>query len=99
MMASLSKATASVCAPLAAVKANEYVCHAVDDTFVCPIRCPFTLTTMCGQTPPAEVPDATTSILFEPGKKSFVVEMFPFDQMFQPPVVGPPVEWAMFSAS
>src|SRR5438552_3440084 len=49
MMASLSKATASVCGPLAAVKLNEYVCHAVDDTFVCPICCPLTLTTMCGQ--------------------------------------------------
>src|SRR6185369_9189214 len=99
MMASLSNATASVCGPFAAVKVNEKVCHAVDETFVCPTCCPLTVTTMCGQTPPADCPEASTSIRFEPAKKSWVVEMFPLDQMFQPFEMAPPVEWVMVSAS
>src|SRR5262245_40533234 len=60
---------------------------------------PPTLTTMCGQAPAPKAPCAVTVTLAAPAANVWLVEMNPFDQMFHPPVMAPPVEWVIVSAS
>ena len=64
-----------------------------------PTCAPFTLTTMFGHTPPAEVPLATTLIVVLPPASGTDVDTLPFDQMSQPLSCAAPVECVIASAS
>src|SRR5678815_5625557 len=54
---------------------------------------------MFGHTPPKGVPLATTVSVVTPPPKFTLVEMLPFDQIFQPVSCAPPVECVIASAS
>src|ERR1041384_7824166 len=54
---------------------------------------------MFGHTPPKGVPLATTVSVVAPPPKFTLVEMLPFDQIFQPVSCAPPVECVIASAS